>query len=112
MIYHIAERSVWENCSGKGTYVPKEFESEGFIHCSNLTQVENTAHNYYEGQGDLVLLVIDEGSLESEVVYENLMGGDELFPHLYGELQTEAVIDVVDLNWGPEGELLGMSHVI
>lgn len=111
MIYHIAERSVWVSCKDKEAYEPREFETDGFIHCSNLTQVENTAHNYFEGQGDLVLLVIDPDSLESEVTYENLDGGEELFPHIYGELQTVAVLDVVDLNWGPEGELLGMSHI-
>ena len=112
MIYHIAERSVWVSCSDKETYEPKEFETDGFIHCANLTQVENGAQSYFEGQGDLVLLVIDTDSLESEVIYENLGGGEELFPHLYGELQTAAVIEVVSLNWGPEGELLGMSHLI
>jgi uncharacterized protein (DUF952 family) len=112
MIYHIAERSVWVSCIDKDEYEPREFEQDGFIHCANLTQVENAAQSYFEGQGDLVLLVIDPDLLESEVAYENLADGEELFPHIYGELQKAAVIDVVGLNWGPEGELLGMSHII
>ena len=102
---------IWDFSFHRVCY--EEVEMSLCIHsCISASQVENTAHSYYEGQGDLVLLVIDSDSLESEVTYENLMGGEELFPHVYGELQTVAVLEVVDLNWGPEGELLGMSHII
>jgi uncharacterized protein (DUF952 family) len=41
------------------------------------------------------VLVIDTERLEIPVVVENLEGGDEPFPHLYGPLPTGAVVNVL-----------------
>ncbi len=111
MIYHIAEESVWEACKSLNRYVPDEFQSEGFIHCSKLSQVEKTANNYYQGREDLVLLVIDTKKLETDVRYENLVGGEEQFPHVYGAIPKSAITQAVDLKWDENSELFGLSDI-
>jgi uncharacterized protein (DUF952 family) len=44
----------------------------------------------------LVLLEIDRAKLRCNVIDENLEGGTELFPHIYGAVPMSAVIRVHD----------------
>jgi len=86
----------------RGTYIPSSLRDEGFIHCSSVAQVIDTANRFYRGQDDLILLLIDESQLKAELKYEapTMDRGEsvgELFPHLYGELNVDAVVRVVEL---------------
>ena len=110
MIFHIAEKLVWEACAKLDSYVPSEYLNEGFVHCSKLSQVEKTANNYYRGREDLVLLAIDPEKLESVTRYENLIGGEEVFPHVYGELHKRAITGVINLKWNEKKELIGLAE--
>jgi uncharacterized protein (DUF952 family) len=56
--------------------------------------VSAVASRFYAGQSPLVLLTIDIERLRSELRYEAPPGSDELFPHIYGPLDTDAVIRV------------------
>jgi len=40
---------------------------------------------------------IDTELLTPELVYENTVGGDELFPHVYGEINMDAVVQIAPL---------------
>jgi uncharacterized protein (DUF952 family) len=108
MIVHIVKRSEWMLALGRRTHAPDSLRSEGFIHCSTLAQVIDTANRFYRGQKDLVVLCIDESRLTAELKYEApaMPRGEaagELFPHLYGELNVEAVERVVDLPCEADG---------
>ncbi len=97
LIYHIATRADWERALAEGQYtrssVDKTLAEEGFIHASQASQVTRTANKFYRGvPGDLVLLVIDPGLLRAEVRYEDVPGAELPFPHVYGPLNTDAVI--------------------
>ena len=76
----------------KGIYEPTAFAQEGFIHCSYEHQVLPVANRIFRGRRDLVVLEIDPSGLACPVVDENLEGGTELFPHVYGRLKMTAVI--------------------
>ncbi len=52
------------------------------------------------------LLRIDPDLLESDVRLENLDGGDELFPHIYGDLDLSAVTGLEALIIGADGEFV------
>ncbi len=67
-------------------YVPENFDQDGFIHCSTSDQVINVANRFYPKRKDLILLEIKEDKLAAKIIFENLEGGSELFPHLYGKL--------------------------
>lgn len=103
MIYHIANRGDWMEAQGKGGYTADSLASQGFIHCSTAQQVVRVANNFYHGVKDLVLLSIDPGKLPVEVRYENLEGGDELFPHVYGSIPLEAIIKSLNFDPQPDG---------
>ena len=107
MIYHITQRKAWELARSKGEYRGDTLDAEGFIHCSTSGQVVSVANSYYPGQHGLVLLCIDADKLQAELRYEGPAGppveGENLFPHIYGPLNTDAVTAVVDFEPGPDG---------
>ena len=50
-----------------------------------------------------MLLCIDTDKVTAEIRYENLEGGRELFPHIYGEINTDAVVQVEEFEPGSQG---------
>ena len=102
IIFHIATREAWAN-RDTATYRPEKFPIEGFVHCSTRDQVIKVADARFRGQTGLVLLYIDTDKVAAEIRYENLEGGRELFPHIYGEINTGAVVEVADFEPGSDG---------
>lgn len=104
-IYHITRRSEWESAQAGGVYTADSLFKSGFIHCSSHEQVFRVANFLYHGQTDLVLLEIDPSRLQSEVRWEpGSDKADELFPHVYGPLNLEAVRKLIDLQPGEAGD--------
>lgn len=94
VIYHITTRPEWNRAREKGFYVAPSLQTEGFIHCSEARQVEGVLHRYYKEEKDLLKLVIDTQKLSSELKYELAPSVNENFPHIYGPINLEAVIEV------------------
>jgi uncharacterized protein (DUF952 family) len=93
-IYHITSSEEIESARQAGSYAPKAFAADGFIHCSYPHQIHEVANRRFVGRSDLALLEIDRGRLSCDVLDENLEGGAELFPHIYGRLPMAAVVRV------------------
>jgi uncharacterized protein (DUF952 family) len=93
-LYHITSEREARAAAQAGKYTPAGFVREGFIHCSYAHQVLATLNRIFRGRTDLVVLEIDPTLLECKVVDENLEGGTELFPHIYGRLPMSAVVKV------------------
>lgn len=102
VILHITTRQAWEDALRRGEYRAPSLEAEGFIHCSLPGQVVRVANALFRGQRGLVLLCIDPARLRAEVRYEAL-GTAEPFPHVYGPIDLDAVVRVVDFPPGPDG---------
>jgi uncharacterized protein (DUF952 family) len=90
-LFHITTVAEADAARVSGEYRPAGFDREGFIHCSFERQVRATAARIFHGRQGLALLEIDPGALECDVVEENLEGGSELYPHVYGPLPMRAV---------------------
>jgi uncharacterized protein (DUF952 family) len=93
-IYHITTAAEARNAAKSGEYAPEGFAAEGFIHGSYARQVCAVANTRFKGRQDLVLLEIDPTRLPCTVIDENLEGGTELFPHIYGRLPMSAVVGI------------------
>ena len=102
-IFHITTRQQDELARLAGEYAPEAFEEEGFIHCSYLAQVLDVANLRFAHQAGLVLFEIAASRLDCAVVEENLEGGEELYPHIYGQLPMSAVIAVHEFPCDGEG---------
>ena len=105
-VLHIASRQGWLAAAGLGQYSSPSLASECFIHCSTVKQVLPVAAKFYSGQTGLVLLVIDPARLTSVLRWEQPSDGKpppgvaegEEFPHIYGPLNLDAVVQVLDFN--------------
>lgn len=109
-IYHITSRVEWESARARGEYTAPSLAREGFIHCSTAAQVVHVANAFYRGRTDLALLVLNETAARSEVRWEAPAGppadgisASDLFPHIYGSINLEAVTGVLELAPGPDG---------
>lgn len=103
IIFHITKHEAWNSLEADGTYRTEMFPIEGFIHCSTRDQVIQVANLRFRGQAGLVLLSIDTDKVTSEIRYENLEGGQQMFPHIYGELNIDAVVQVAEFEPAADG---------
>jgi uncharacterized protein (DUF952 family) len=111
MIFHIARLSTWDAAVADGHYrqstVDRTLEEEGFIHASGADQLQGVADRYYQDVPEqLVLLVIDPDLLDVGLRHESPPGRDETFPHIYGPLAVDAVIEVRPLERATDGRLV------
>jgi uncharacterized protein (DUF952 family) len=76
---------------------------EGFIHASTAEQVAPAANMFYKDVPGLIVLVIDASRVKPGVRYEQVPGFSQPFPHIYGPLNTDAVVETVRLEPDPDG---------
>ncbi|WP_161884447.1 DUF952 domain-containing protein [Deinococcus alpinitundrae] len=97
MIVHITDADAWQEAQRHGQYVHASLGTQGFIHCSTPTeqQLIEVANTLFQGQSDLVLLLVDPAQLTSELKYEEYEDSGLFFPHIYGPINTDAVSRVV-----------------
>lgn len=104
-IYHITTTGQWQKALEQGQYVSETFDEEGFIHFSLESQVLATANRYYSGVLGLILLKAKPSKLAAALKFENSTSG-EVFPHLYGPLNLDAVEEVYEFSATQNGEFL------
>ena len=102
-LLHITTAPAWDVAKSRGAYTADSLASEGFIHCSTPSQVVWVANTRFRGRTDLILLHIDPSKLDADVRYENLEGGEWLFPHVYGPIPSSAVVDVTAFRPSADG---------
>ena len=96
MLFHVAENDAWLAGEAAGRYSPASLEAEGFVHLSTAAQVHETIRRHFAGKWGLVLLTVDPERLTSELKWEEGEPG-ELFPHVYGPIDVDAVTAVREL---------------
>ena len=102
-IYKICPASAWREAERQGVYRGSADDArDGYIHFSTASQVAETAKKHFSGQTGLFLIRVDADALGDALRWERSRN-DELFPHLYGELDLGAVIDVLDMRARSDG---------
>ena len=102
-IYKICPASAWREAKRQGVYRGSADDArDGFIHFSTAAQVAETARKHFFGQAGLFLIAVDAGALGEALRWERSRN-DELFPHLYGELDLGAVTAILDLRTRSDG---------
>ena len=110
-VLHLTDHKTWQTALERGCYEPESLSTEGFIHCSQPSQILEVANAFYHGQRGLILLIIDPNRLACELKWEppaephpSHVHADDLFPHLYGSLNLEAVVRIADFEPDANGQ--------
>ncbi len=101
-IYHITTKKEWLSAITDGKYETDSLRKVGFIHCSREHQVEGVANSLFKRKKDLVLLSIDTQKIEAQIRYEGPYE-DNLYPHIYGPLNIDAVVSFNDFKANSTG---------
>ena len=97
-IYHVTTLKEWEAAKIKNEYTPVAYEQDGFIHCSIEKQIPGVLDRFYKGQTGLVKLKIEKERVQRPVLFELAVDLDELFPHIYGALNLDSVVEVITIS--------------
>ncbi|MEO7126100.1 MAG: DUF952 domain-containing protein [Nakamurella sp.] len=116
LVYHVALAADWVAAQSVGEYristLGRTLDEQGFIHGSFGRQVAGVLTAFYAGIADpLVLLLLNAASLPIVVEpaaagSESVSPGAELFPHIYGAIPVDAVLDVQPLLRNPDESIV------
>ena len=103
IIYHMCREDEWAAAVASGVYRgSSQDKADGFIHFSSTDQIVESAAKHRKGQDGLMLISVDVAVLGDALRWEKGRG-KKPFPHLYGELHTDAVLRAKALPLGPDG---------
>ena len=107
--YHLVPTDAWKTAKDDEWYKPAPFESDGFIHCTNgIDQLITVGNWFYTADDrDFCVLVLDVAKLRSDVRYDD---AEQLFPHIYGLLNTDAVLVVFTVSRAEDGTFLSVEQ--
>lgn len=93
-IYHICLPKELIERSVNGFYHHPSLESEGFIHCSTFSQLNDTIERFFSDDEKIIILQIDVNQLVPELKFERAPSLNELFPHVFGPINIDAIMHV------------------
>ncbi|MER6157412.1 DUF952 domain-containing protein [Streptomyces sp. NPDC001868] len=117
MIYHVVSLDAW-NARPDQPYAPASLPEDGFVHCSpdEATTLAVVNAFYLDAPRPLHVLVLDEELLDARVEFEAAapapppgVGADVLFPHVFGPLNRDAVVRILEIRWDGEGRAAGLT---
>lgn len=94
IIFHITTEPEWAAAKATGHYESGSLKEEGFIHCCQEDQISDVRQRYFEGKQQLLKLTIDTSKLKSQLIYEWSPSNAATYPHVYGPINTDAVVQV------------------
>jgi len=97
IIYHITTKKVFDKFKKTKFYKSVTFDTEGFIHCSPADKVRASALKFFSKEKEILLLCIDQNKVINEIIWEDSGNDNFLFPHIYGKLNIEAVIEIIEI---------------
>ena len=104
LIYHLTFKDAWESARPTGEYAAPSLAEEGFIHCSkDIPQLLRVAARLYPGEDRLLVLDVDQDKLTAPLKNEPSRSG-EIYPHIYGKMNAEAVVRERVLIVNPDGK--------
>lgn len=97
ILFHITTQEAFKEFKTGNNYEPESLEAEGFIRCSGGDKIKEIADRLFAHEQKILLLVLDVATLRSEVKYEMDKETGQKIPRIYGPLNTEAIIDKINV---------------
>ncbi len=96
-VYHVTTPEKWAEAQMMGQFKTDTLATEGFIHCSTSEQVAGVLDRYYNGQENLIKLKIQKDKVERPLIFELAGSIDEVFPHIHGPINLDAIVEVTKI---------------
>ncbi|MDT0572247.1 DUF952 domain-containing protein [Streptomyces sp. DSM 3412] len=118
MIYHVVSLAAW-NARPDQPYAPASLPEDGFVHCSpdEATTLAVVNAFYRDVSEPLHVLVLDEARLTARVEFEAAapapppgVGEDVRFPHVFGPLDRDALVRILEIRWDGDGRAVGLAE--
>ncbi len=108
LTYHLVAEPYYESSDASEDYVPEDFASDGFIHCTDgVENVIATANRYCkEDLRPFLVLVIDTDKVSAEIKYED---AERIYPHIYGSLNRDAIVSAQPVKRAEDGTFLALE---
>lgn len=102
-IYVIVPPGTEVGVEDRDVYTAPSLATEGFLHASgSVEQLLLVANRKFAGEPRLMVLCVDAVRIGPKLQYEE--GGEtELFPHIYGPLNGDAIVEVREMTKDPDG---------
>jgi uncharacterized protein (DUF952 family) len=93
LTFHLAPRDRWEAWPAGAAYESPSLNEEGFIHCTDgVANMVATANRFYrDDPGRFVVMTVD---LERTGSPWRIDDPGKPFPHIYGSIAREAIVEV------------------
>jgi len=105
-VYKICTKFEWQDFKNKGKLIGSKKDIEdGYIHFSEVDQVEGTLMKFYSNQKNLILLKVNTLKLD-HLIWEQTSDGN-MFPHLYSSLDVSNIVDEFEITLREDG-----SHIL
>jgi uncharacterized protein (DUF952 family) len=106
--YHLVPRPYFEAQDPADDYRPESFEQEGFIHTTDGTdELILTANRHCRTDPrPYLVLEIDLARVAAPVRYEDPR---RIYPHIYGPLNRDAIVEVRPMRRQPDGTFLAVG---
>jgi uncharacterized protein (DUF952 family) len=93
LTYHGTPKLYFEGLDPTQPYVPADFERDGFIHTTEGREALSIVlTRFYQDRPEpFVVLYIDKDRVTAPVRYDDPA---EIFPHIYGPLNRDAIVAV------------------
>jgi uncharacterized protein (DUF952 family) len=100
-IYLLSSQAEYQQAKLTGVLKRDSLQSEGFIHAAPQSQLNRLANKYHKNTEQPLILRVDKKLIVAEVKWEPATGG--LYPHIYGTMNMDAVVDVKAIAVNSEG---------
>ncbi|QNP68048.1 DUF952 domain-containing protein [Streptomyces roseirectus] len=117
-IHHIVPLDDW-TAHPDQPYAPPSLTADGFVHCSPDEETTLAVVNafYRDTSRPLLVLFLDVDRLTAPCTWEAAspvpppgVSGTTLFPHVFGPLDRDAVIRVLEVRWDDQNRATGLRE--
>ena len=105
IIFHIVTEQEWIKHKDLVSYESASLKKEGYIHCCTFEQILHVANNNLKNISEnLFVICINTNYLTSEIKWEKNLKNNITFPHVYGPINSKAIINSINLSKNKNGD--------
>lgn len=122
-ILHLVLTEYYRSFAADQPYLPQGFDEERFIHCTKgaVLMLEVANSFYKDVAGEFAVLLIDADKVAAPLRFEPAVHVNDaqinaseqvLFPHIYGSINRDAILDVIEVHRDANGAFVGYERTL